>query len=625
MNDLVALIVGIERYDQPGWDVAGPCANAVAVANWLLSIKTPPSNIHLFLAPGPDLEGAMSGLEVAGVRVCRQADFNTIDTFVRTGLSRERPADARLLVYWSGHGFSENDGTRVFICSDYTADQLRNRVYDGSGLCHTLHHSTDYQCFREQLFLADVCAVHSDLKFEVLKSAPKTPVTVARQVAFFATPEGRYARGDNGLGVFTRIALEVLGQYAGWPILDRFSNGMLAAFETAGQAPFRCDNFDDHTALRNRLVGTIPAAAGSALFHSLWSVLSTIPLDESVYRPHYRCTVSSLGNPRLEQAQGLSGMIGELASLCDTAGTGQLPYGLIEFLVRLSAEAELADPIGAWLKENAASQGHDQANARRKIAGERGQKVLIIEVKNDEQGQLAAFASFLRTRDLVPVFDVTLPAGAVAGWEAFQGRCSSLIGELSTAHEISEIQFLADPPLFHLPFHAIPTANGTLGEDFVVLVRYRERLRSKAPTVTRCWCDYAAKLRRSQPGSVRVLPIARPGTGPAAPIADEAGLCYTRFSVPSAPRSAEKQTLMRWLRAGAAYLSWSHEPQPDDDWGQIEACLVACLSGINTLDRFPDAFTDRRLRQHAAAQQATLLWDDPECHPFVIPRGIEIL
>ena len=36
---------------QPDWDIAGPCANALAVAEWCLAAKVPPLNIFLFLDP----------------------------------------------------------------------------------------------------------------------------------------------------------------------------------------------------------------------------------------------------------------------------------------------------------------------------------------------------------------------------------------------------------------------------------------------------------------------------------------------------------------------------------------------------------------------------------------------
>ena len=79
-----------------------------------------------------------------------------------------------------------------------------------------------------------------------------------------------------------------------------------------------------------------------------------------------------------------------------------MPSGLIEFLVRLGAEPELAAPVADWLRDQAAQQRHDQENARRRIAEEAGQRVLIVQVDDDGQTDVRGFQWFLRTRDLRP-------------------------------------------------------------------------------------------------------------------------------------------------------------------------------------------------------------------------------
>ena len=49
MKNVYAFIVGIETYDQPQWNVPGPCANALAVAEWCVHVKVPPKNIFCVL------------------------------------------------------------------------------------------------------------------------------------------------------------------------------------------------------------------------------------------------------------------------------------------------------------------------------------------------------------------------------------------------------------------------------------------------------------------------------------------------------------------------------------------------------------------------------------------------
>jgi hypothetical protein len=53
MNDITAVIVGIEKYDQPAWSVPGPCRSALEIADYLISVGTKPANIFLFANEKP--------------------------------------------------------------------------------------------------------------------------------------------------------------------------------------------------------------------------------------------------------------------------------------------------------------------------------------------------------------------------------------------------------------------------------------------------------------------------------------------------------------------------------------------------------------------------------------------
>ena len=116
MNNVYAFIVGIEKYNQPVWDIAGPCANALAIAQWCLLVNIPPQNVFVFLDPKEAMDASLAELRANHVMVEFSGKLEAIDTFLRTRLSKGRPANSRLLFYWSGHGFVESDGTRIFIC-----------------------------------------------------------------------------------------------------------------------------------------------------------------------------------------------------------------------------------------------------------------------------------------------------------------------------------------------------------------------------------------------------------------------------------------------------------------------------------------------------------------------------
>ena len=629
MNEVFAFLVGIERYDQPGWNLRGPCANAIGIAEWLLSIGVPGGHVVLFLAPADDHDygPTIEALEDQGVVVRQQADFGTIDTFCRTELASQRPVDSRLLCFWSGHGFMEDDGTHVFICSDYTAGKLTNRVFNGSNFRRHLRRSSDFTCFSEQIVLADVCAVHTSLAFEPNRSSPQNLAPPAYQLTYFATPEGEYAKGDDGIGVFTRITTNVLKGFSAWPGLEEFTQAMDVAFQASSQKPFLVYEADgDHERAQHR-VGAIAADSGNALFHSLWDLLSPIDLPNTAYRPHFLRTISTLGRPELAAAQGLSGMIRELTSFCDTSGAGQIPYGLLGFLIRLSAEPKLEDTVNTWLNEHAATQQNDLATIRQEIGLESEEKILIVEVRNDAKGKLTGFDPSLRNQDLKPVLDIRLPPSQVTSWNSFKTGFLSVVDTLRSDHDVWDFQihFLVNPPLFDLPFHEIPINGSTLGEEFIVLVRYRDRLRRPSAADRRCWCQYADALRGNRPGEVQVLPIPDPGAGRVELDTDHKGLCYSHFVItPESESLPQKQTLTRLLRLGAAYLCWSHELPQDGDWSRVHDCLMECLGAIATLDQVPDALKRKRLGWNPIAQQATLLWDDPAFHPFPIPRGTQI-
>jgi hypothetical protein len=265
-------LVGIEKYDQPGWDVSGPCANAIAVAQWLLTVGTPAANIHAFFEAGEGLQDEITGLQRRGVRVAR-ANWETIDTFCRVGLPADRPMNSRLLVYWSGHGCTDKAGSRIFFCRDYT-EKLRSRVFNGSNFLRTLR-APDYRRFSEQIFLADVCGVYSQLPVLDRSDVPDR-LYPTHQLAYFATPEGKYATGPNGRGVFTDTVLKVLERFHTWPDQQDFAKRVEDALKQIGATWFRFSGFTDNAEVPEILVGSMGEHGGNAYFRSAIELLSDL-------------------------------------------------------------------------------------------------------------------------------------------------------------------------------------------------------------------------------------------------------------------------------------------------------------------------------------------------------------
>jgi len=637
MGETYALIVGVELYDQEGWDVESPCANAVAVAEWLLSINTPPRNISLFVncqrgdaAKRLACEEQVAGLKRLGVNVAEPPEWPGIDKGF-TNIFRGPKADSNLFIYWSGHGFVDADGSRIFICQDYTADALTTRVFDCSNFLRRLR-SVQYQAFSEQILLADTCAVRSNLEFNAPYVAPGPPGSSVQQVAYFATPEGEYAKGDQGRGVFTSIALKALGTFKDWPNPQEFSNLLIVKLKEGNHAAFRISSFDSQNETSESIVGTL--SPETPIFDSLWQVLSSVDLPSTEFRPHYLRTVDRLGEPGLSKAQGLSGMLRELSALQDSTSPDDVPFGLLEFLVRLSELKQLTIPIEKWIDKNAADQQSNLADIRETIRMEKSTKILLIEVEHDEKEQLSAFRPFLRMQDLSPALEQPGGQETVKNWEDFCSKIQKIV-EILRGQGVKdlEIQFLVDAPLFDHPFHLIPLpADGgaTLGELFVVILKHRERARTPRAVVRKNWQAYTDALRPTKPADVTLvkIPSRQDNLGL---FLETKGLCYMGFLLQYANASTlgssdEKRIVNQLLNMGFPYLYWLHKMPINlecDCWDALEASLTSWLKSSENLTSFPTAVAQRRIGRDPFAFHATLLWDDPQFNAFLKTSGVD--
>ena len=445
MNDVYAWVVGIDHYDQNDWSLVGPCANALAVVEWLLTVNVPAANVRLFLdSEDPAIDDAAGKLAQRGVSVGRRADHATIDTFWRRDLRQSPKNFSRLFVYWSGHGFADNEGDRVFVCRDYLHPDLDNRVFNSANVLRHLRGSA-YQHLREQIFIADVCATHANVALSPDKKPPADFVKATHQGAFFATPEGEYAKGANGRGAFTETVLEVLAKLNAWPEQTQLDADLKIAFEAIDKAIFHVSTFLDE-AHETRRVGRLSAAPGT-VFRSIFDALTGVNVADEVYRRHFLRTVNDLGEPALAAAQGLTGMLRELASLRD-ADEGEAPHGLLQFLVRLQQEAALTDVVEQWLAANAQRQQNALATVRAKLVAEAATKILIVEVANDQREEVSGYELSVRTNTLVPLPGISFPRRSLNGWSEFEAALVADLETLRRDHGVAdfEIQFLVNPP-----------------------------------------------------------------------------------------------------------------------------------------------------------------------------------
>ncbi|MFF4445131.1 hypothetical protein [Streptomyces sp. NPDC001502] len=113
-----ALVVAVERYEDPAWNVTGPFADACAFVSWLVdTCGVPAENVTFFASALASslhrVDG--TGLLPAGVKT-READSGSVARYVQEGMVT---LDAELLwVFWSGHGVVDSNGSHVLLLAD---------------------------------------------------------------------------------------------------------------------------------------------------------------------------------------------------------------------------------------------------------------------------------------------------------------------------------------------------------------------------------------------------------------------------------------------------------------------------------------------------------------------------
>jgi hypothetical protein len=293
-------------------------------------------------------------------------------------------------------------------------------------------------------------------------------------------------------------------------------------------------------------------------------------------------------------------------------------YGLLQFLCRLREDAAFRISVQQWLEVHAVRQASALASLRKKLEEEGLTKILIVEVGN-EADRIESYELSVRTRSLAPASGTTTLHRVVKDWDDFVAQLLRDIEDCRRTHDIQDlqIQFLVNPPLFDRKFHAIAlAAGGALGEESIVLLRHKDRVRSRSRVVRDAWERRAEAVRRCEPAKIRLVPISIGATVP-----DEERLYYTEFLVPtsdggSSPGRLEKDTLSRVLRSGIAYLYWLHSLPAEGAFGSIPPRFTEWLRTTTNVEDFPLRFTQRRAGGDWLACEGTLLWDDPLFNPF---------
>lgn len=612
MKDVHAFIVGIDRYDEAGgdWDIEGPVTNACGVAARLLAAGVPAQNIHLFVSETTK-GAALVELAAKGLRPEGDAKADTIDTYWRSRLRRGADHGSKLFVFWSGHGVTDRQSRRVFLCSDYTRD-LKTRVFNADNFVRQLKGEAG-SCFTSQLVFADVCGTYADSPLSVTDEILERP-RVVDQLVYYASPDGEYALGDDGIGAFTSALLEGLGDFVAWPseeeVIDRlkeaFSRLDIQALVVShfGTRAGRCDHY--HVGKPSGERGPEgPAAAALACLDGLM-------LGDGAIRHQYVKTVGALANDDLYASQGKHGMVHALAALQD-ASPGKASFGLVLFLMRLARERSSA-AIDDWLALYATEQQQEEVRIR--LARERPVMRLLIEVSHDSRLAISRFRTYLRNQDLsVPAVTATVTRD-VSGWDDFAAQLGEVVEATSLAHPqvTLELDFVVDVTLFDMPFHKIvlPESGDLVGVRFSCLIHYLRRSAFQGS-----WEQYCTRLGAVRFADLSRLPIAVDRSLPRG-----WGLCYASFPLsPQRPCQVEKSKLSTALQDGAPYLLWTHGDVADAETGLVRE-LDELLPDAGTVERIPVELARRRRRRDGIAEHVSLLWDDPKFLPFISAQGL---
>jgi hypothetical protein len=614
------MVVGIDHYEQPGWNVEGPVMAAQVVVGWLLELTGVDLELNVFLSEGAVLDAHLQEQYDQGrFRLHRNTNKDTLDRFIRRDLPIGVEPDTHLFVYWSGHGGTCSTlNHRLFVCSD-CCDELPNRYLDATNFRRLLR-TPRYSAFCSQIILADVCGTfepRSQLELENFVEQDNIP-----QLAYFAAPEGSYAESMAAGGVFTPTVLQVLRAAGGYPKdLNRLAPALEHAFDAISAARLRIAAWRDQDQSEIVVGASRRAdAAGPPFLASALALLQELDIVERIYRVHYERTMADLGIPPQPSGTELRDILIELCTLRDPE-PGHMTFGLIQFMMRLAEQFDFADPIGNWLESQAPHRLRSRQAVRDLLVSENLVRALLIVVR-EERGEIVSMRPYLCRADgsLAAQSPFESKETPCHGWDEFVAAVQAVLAGFVVDGMLPnlQIQFAVDTNLLDRPFHQIPVSPGgdLLGRMCVVVLRHRPRLLTPDMRWKSKWAQYADTLRSQSPEELRWIQI-----DTSRPLPLEKAMCFTGFVLPhpapsAASRETEKRAIQRLLLLGSPVLYVRYAAPEDGRWERVSTWLESLTSSLPHFEAFVDTFQDVRTSGSDDGEQAGLLWDDPRSNPF---------
>lgn len=225
-----ALIVAIDKYDgRPGFALDGCVTGGLNFLNWLRSHHVPEEHITLCVSPR-----GVSPLDKSDLRI-ESAPTATWENFKNILPEIKGRDDDVLWVCWGGHGVLDTRTSpfpRKLLLQDSPA--LERGAITVHFLADYFRTNADIK-FKKQFFFIDACATEDQEYKEWDLPWTKTLDLDREQYIFFASKEGRLAKGDSKGGHFTNTVIDLLKRRAQPPQLDKLADALWSELNSNGE------------------------------------------------------------------------------------------------------------------------------------------------------------------------------------------------------------------------------------------------------------------------------------------------------------------------------------------------------------------------------------------------------
>lgn len=210
-----ALIIGLNEYPKlgAGYRLENAAGEATEFAGWLLKLGVAADRIKLFVSGGGDADLR----DCAGTLLVPQAPTGKAirDAILCPPFATATP-DSLLLVYWAGHGATDNAQNQLLWDQDYDRRQDR-LVFDLNDVRQALR-SENWKCFTRQILLVNACATHFDgeVSRHEFKGLALQDQLRRKQFTICAALPGNYAHDGSveRTSPFFRRVLELFQQHS---------------------------------------------------------------------------------------------------------------------------------------------------------------------------------------------------------------------------------------------------------------------------------------------------------------------------------------------------------------------------------------------------------------------------